>query len=331
MPRQQEREAMLMIATGHMGVGKSHTTRAMLEPYVKATGRKILIFDPNNEDVYRMFPSVHFDVFEVQKAKIREKKEVGRFITPSERNIRNLKPGQIRRIEPFTIFGDKMNHEQMQATMLAICQNMHDGLILLEDVNKYISNFEAEEIKGCFKAIRHQSQDMILHCQSLSPLRPIHYEATSVIRMHSDNFDAAKIRGRLADFYEPIKITQLIVRGEYMKGNTRFLCYLQPIAKKIKGVTYAQFCDAARQYLTSNKEAFRDTAYTVAAQNHRSAPVHADNVLAMEQWISQHEYYLPDNVRPAQPAIPPALAARNPAREKNSPDPARKNIRHAAA
>ncbi len=319
MPKQEEREAMLMIATGHMGVGKSHTTRAMLEPYVRATGRKILIFDPNNEDVYRMFPSVYFDVFDVRKAKIREKNENCRIVTPSERNIRNLKPGQIRRIEPFTIYGDKMNHEQMQATMLAICQNFHNGLILLEDVNKYISNFEAEEIKGCFKAIRHQSQDMVLHCQSLSPLRPIHYEAASVLRMHSDNFDASKLKGRLADFYEPIKITQLIVRGEYMKGNTRFHCYLQPIAKKIKGVTYAQFYGAARQYLTSNKDAFRDTAYTVAAQNRRSTPNHADNVLAMEQWIGEHLYYLPDNVRPPQPANPTA-------RENNSPAVPRKDI-----
>ncbi len=210
-----------MIATGQMGVGKSFVTNQLLSAY-ENSGRKIVIFDPNNEDIYYRYKQLHFDILEVERAKIREKREHTRIITASEKNIQHLPNICVVRIPPFTIYGDKMNASQMKLTMITLLENFRGGLLFLEDVNKYISNFQKEEVLGSFKAIRHQSQDIIMHMQSISPLRPIHFEAASVIRMHYDGFDVAKIKDRLQNNYSLLKIAQLIVEDEYLKGNIRF-------------------------------------------------------------------------------------------------------------
>jgi hypothetical protein len=183
-----------------------------------------------------------------------------------------------------------MNVTQMKLTMCVLLENFRGGLVFLEDVNKYISNFEKEEIKGAFKAIRHQSQDIIMHMQSLSPLRPIHFEAASVIRMHYDGFDVAKIKDRLGNTYALLKIAQLICESEYLNGNPRFFCYVQLKQRQIKGITREQYNKACFNFLTSHRAEFRDLAFTIAHQNGRNAPHHQDNELAMKEWVTKNSF-----------------------------------------
>jgi hypothetical protein len=283
------REAQLMIATGQMGVGKSYVTNQLLSAYEKS-GRKIVIFDPNNEDIYYRYKMLHFDILEVERAKIEERKKHIRIITQSEKNIQGLPNSCVVRIPPFTIYGDKMNTAQMKLTMIALLENFRGGLVFLEDVNKYISNFEREEIKGAFKAIRHQSQDIIMHMQSLSPLRPIHFEAASVIRMHYDGFDVAKIKDRLGNNYALLKIAQLICENEYLNGNQRFFCYVHLKKRHIKGISPAQFNMACFHFLTSHRAEFRDLAFTIAHKAGRNTPLHQDNEKAMREWVIKNSF-----------------------------------------
>jgi hypothetical protein len=291
------REPQLLIATGEMGVGKSFVTNQLLGPYQQG-GRKLLIFDPNNEESYLRYKALYFDILEIQRAKQEEKKRLTRIVTQSEKNIINLPPGCAIRIVPMTIYGDKMTAAQMKLTMITILENFRGGMVLLEDVNKYITNFEQSDVLGAFKAIRHQSQDIIMHMQSLNPLRPIHYEAASVIRLHYDGIDVAKIKTKVADHYTILKISQLIVQKEYLAGNNRFFCYVHLKAKKIKGVTFDQFATACIRYLTTHKAELRDIASEVAFRNKRSSPSHADVSAAMQEWIRQHYYFLPDEQIP---------------------------------
>jgi ABC-type oligopeptide transport system ATPase subunit len=282
-----------MIATGQMGVGKSFTTKKLLAAYEKS-GRKIIIFDPNNEDVFHRYPALHFDIMEVERAKERERKEHTRVITQSIKNIINLPDGVVVRIAPFTIYGDEMNTTQKKLTMICLLENFRGGMLLLEDVNKYISNFQKEEVLGAFKAIRHKSQDIIMHMQSISPLRPIHFEACSVIRLHYDGFDVAKIKDRLSNKYALLKIAQLIVEEAYLKGLERFFCYVHLKKNQIKGVSYEQFYTACFKFLTSHRNEFRHLAFSLAHRNGRSSPSHSDNEKAMVQWIGEHLHFVPD-------------------------------------
>ena len=142
------REAFVTIATGLMGIGKSYVSEQVIKAYAKANpNRSILIFDPNFEDTWNTFPSVHFDILEIQRAKKQEKKTGTRIITDSEKNISKLPPG-IRIIVPFTIYKERMNTEQMQLTMITICNSFRNGLVMLEDVNKYTISFEMNGAKS---------------------------------------------------------------------------------------------------------------------------------------------------------------------------------------
>ncbi len=294
----EEREAKFMIATGMMGVGKSYVTEEFLRVYYKTHKRKILIFDPNNEETYHHIPAVYFDVLDVQKARAIEKKDIGRSIqTKSEQVISSLPQGSVCRVLPFTRHGRQMSIEQKQVTMTFLCEHFRGGLLLLEDVNKYITNFEAEEIQGAFKAIRHQSQDVIMHCQSLRPLRPIHLEACQVIRMHYDGVNVSQIKDRLEGIYELLRIAQIIVENEYWKGgkkNERFHLYVHLKQQKIQGATTEQFMAACEQFLTSNKAYLNDIASEIAYRNGRQKPNYQDNLAARRSWITKYSTYLPN-------------------------------------
>jgi hypothetical protein len=285
------RETFLTIVTGMMGVGKSYTTRKILDAY-KKTGRKILIFDPNDEDTYHDIKTLYFDVLEYEKARRQEAKQGGRIITESEKAIANLPEGEVRRIVPYTKYRDKMNFEQMQLVLVAMTQNFRGGLLILEDINAYISNFESEEIKGAFKNIRHKSQDIIMHCQSLSPLRRIHFEACRRLRMHYDGFNLDLMKDRLEGNFALLKIAQLIIEHEYFEGNERFFLHVETKKKKIIGVNASQFRLAVEKYLTSNKWEFREMADRIAHNNGRQTPGYSDQRLAREEWIKLNWRYI---------------------------------------
>jgi hypothetical protein len=285
------REAQLMIAFGMMGVGKTYVTEKLFPEYVKKLNRKVLIFDPNNEDTFHRYATVYFDIEDIMQTKKREAKEQRRIITKSEQYIKDLAPGQIRRVAPFTKYGESMNMAQLKQTMKTLCENLRGGLLFLEDVNRYVTNFESEELLGAFKTIRHHSLDLIMHMQSTNPIRPILFEAATCFRMHYDGFDVDKIKPRLGNRYEILKIAQLIVEQEYRNGNNRFFLYIQNKNSKISGINKKQFTDACKKYLTANPNEFASLAMETAFKNNRHKPSFSDKEKAIHEWIQQHMHY----------------------------------------
>ncbi len=290
------RETALMIATGQMGVGKSFITEQMIPDYLSRhyQTRKILIYDINNE--FGKFKTVLFDVEEIQAAKQMERKLKRRILTPTEKRIAQLAPGQIRRVVPFTKHGYGMNTAQKRLTFEVLLEQFNNGLLHFEDINKYISSFQDDKVTGAFKAIRHNSQDIILHMQSMNPVRPLLLEAASAFRMHYDGIDlnTTKFDARFGSHAEILRLAQLVVFDEFLnQNNPRFFCYVYHKTKKLRGITAEQFERAAAKYLILHKGVIQLAALETAHANKRMKPNFNDLEKAKFQWIKQRkEMYL---------------------------------------
>ena len=116
------REALLGVAVGKKGIGKTFTTLQIIDIYVKGSSniapRRALILDVNDE-------------FENIKA-----------IKLSDVSIFSMHPKiEARRIRPFNSNGSKMTLDEIAMTLLEILETFRGGLLLIEDVNRYISDY----------------------------------------------------------------------------------------------------------------------------------------------------------------------------------------------
>lgn len=280
-----KRYAQMGIVTGMQGSGKTFQTRKQLDEYIKVhKTQSVLVFDPNNEKDYHDLYPIYWDVLEVLEAKEVERKSgyTTRIITRSEKIVGNLPPGKIYRVIPFTRFNDKMNIKQMTQTMMSLCQHYANGLLLLDDVNVYLSNFESDEVKGALKNLRHKKVDVILHLQSLNPLRRIHVETARVIRMHMDNMDIKVIKTKLGDKFPIMAISKFLLEIMYHQGNDYPYVYIHTRENKIVGdFSYKEYIQACQKFLIRNDGEL--TPFRRMANK--------DYQKSVELWINEYQYY----------------------------------------
>jgi hypothetical protein len=303
------REGMFIVASGEMGSGKTHRTEGTVEQYVKHhTQRCAVIFDPNHEERWFPYKTIYFNVLEVMEAKKKRDNGENVPLTKSEIELQKIAliggrdwKERIRRIEPFYPDGlggrKKMGQIHKRTTMISIFENVKRSLIFLDDVNSYISNFEATEVQALFTNIRHSSNDCIFHIQSVNPLRPVHYTAVSAIRMHHDRFSVNRIESKLAENYEALKIAQIIVDLEYQKKYEHrekspkwhfynsYCVVVDFNRKRIAGCSQEQFLNACQVYLKANKRVLRDIEQDLAWDAGRRTPNMDDLKAAFNIWI----------------------------------------------
>lgn len=258
----QTRETQVTIVTGAMGIGKSFQTKKLLLAYEKAhPDRNIIIFDvneeygddPENPD-WKGYGTLNFDIQEIQQAREHNRKNPGAtLVSKTERKIRRLPRGTRRRVIPKTRYNAPMSFEQKRLTLLYLLEWVSDGLILFDDVNTYLDKWEKTEVKGMFKNVRHRRVDVVLHMQSLRPLAPVHWESVRVIRYHYDGLDVRRIREKVGELYELMKLAQLIVEEEYLrKGNKYFYVYVHTKSRKLK-CSHAALSKALDVYSVTEK------------------------------------------------------------------------------
>jgi hypothetical protein len=120
----EEREPKLGVAVGRKGCGKTYQTTKMIKSYIlgnPAKGvapRRALILDVNDE----------FEEFKALKVS-----DVMRF--SAHPRI------EARRIRPFNENGQRMTINEIQDTLFKILNDFRGGLLLIEDVNRYISDY----------------------------------------------------------------------------------------------------------------------------------------------------------------------------------------------
>ena len=226
-----------MIAFGRKGAGKSYATFELIKQYIRGNlpkgvkPRRALIFDVNDE--YTGIPSisltdiVHFSIHPVIEC----------------RRIRPFKEGT----------GLKMTIDEMVTALEFILNNYRNGLLLIEDVNRYISENMPKDIYGNIATQRHNGVDLIAHVQSIGRITPKLWANTTVIRFHKQTEAIARHRSKYEEKYEYLCIAENIVNKRFMGGDKYFYLYCDILTEKVYGkFTKAEFMDAVDEYISFN-------------------------------------------------------------------------------
>ncbi len=232
------REPILMAGCGRKGVGKSHKTMEYIRDYVnKSPRRKALIFDVNNEYSDKAkFP----DISTIAIANIKE--------------YANQRRPEIRRIAPFFDDGRKMTLNDMAELLKWLVRNYYNGLLLIEDVNKYVADTMPGDLIGAICTNRHAGVDIILHYQSIGRLSPKIWQNINVLRMHKNTDSVDRHENKFPDKYECMKIAEHIINKQVKMGNIRYYLFVDFDNEKIHpmGVSKEDILEAISLYISEN-------------------------------------------------------------------------------
>jgi hypothetical protein len=231
------REPRLICVTGRKGVGKTFTTMKYLNSYVQGNpqngvpGRKVLIFDVNDE--YTSVRAIYM-------------KDVIRF---SARPV-----AEIRRIRPFFDTGEKMTLDDMATVLQWIVQNFFKGLLLIEDINKYVGDNMPGDLIGAVCTNRHTETDIILHYQSNGRITPKVWQNINVLRMHKNTDSVERHEKKFPDKYEMMLIAERIVNNRYNSGDKRYYLWVDFDDEKIHpGIPVEEIKKAITEFVMQNQ------------------------------------------------------------------------------
>jgi hypothetical protein len=224
----EKREPMVLIACGKKGVGKTVATVEMIYRYISgnpAAGvapRKALIFDVNDEFSHFWY---HGQMHTIKAIAIRD---ILRFTVHPKI--------EVRRIRPFTDDGKKMSVQDMQDTLGLILDNYRNGLLLVEDINKYTSDTIRADLVGSLATVRHIGIDLVAHYQSVGrAANPKLLGNTKVIRLHKTNDTVARHKNKFEERTEIMQIAESIVEKKFNDGDKRYYLYVDIDEGKIHG------------------------------------------------------------------------------------------------
>jgi GTPase SAR1 family protein len=232
----EEREPKLGVAVGRKGCGKTYTTKRMLQQYVQGNpekgvqARRVLILDVNDE--YEDIKALK--ISDVQKFSMHPKIE-------------------IRRIRPFYDNGTRMTINDVQETLFKILFDFRNGLLLIEDINRYISDYLPNDLVGAIVTNRHTDTDIILHFQSIGRVSPKIWQNLNWMRFHKNTDSVDKHRNKFEDKYEMFKIVELYTNKEYHEyDNQRIFVYVDIDDEKIKGADRKKLEPIIDEYISHN-------------------------------------------------------------------------------
>ena len=225
------REPKLLVAVGKKGVGKSYTTKEMMNQYAYVNPkRRVLILDVNDE---------YYDI---------------RAISIQDVALFSVHPQiEVRRIRPFLDNGKKMTLDDIASTLFIILETFRNGLLLVEDINKYISDTMPNDLVGAICTNRHIGVDIIMHYQSIGRITSKVWQNLNIIRMHKITDSVKKHKHKFEDKYEYISIAEIMINQEYEKGNKHFFVYVDVDDEKLYGsFTTAQYDNAVNIFIQNN-------------------------------------------------------------------------------
>jgi len=230
------REPKLLVAVGKKGVGKSYTTEKMIQQYVRGNPnkgvppRRVLILDVNDE--YSGYKAIRIeDVMLFSAHPMIE----------------------ARRIRPFLDDGKKMTLDDVAATLMICLDTFRNGLLLIEDVNKYISDTMPNDLVGAICTNRHIGVDIILHYQSIGRITSKVWQNVNVIRLHKFTDTVEKHKHKYEDKFEYLSIAETMINQMYEKGNKHFFLYCDIDEEKIYGgFTQVDLDNAINKFVSKN-------------------------------------------------------------------------------
>ena len=231
------REPKLGMAVGKKGIGKTYQTKLLLESYVygnpekNVKARKVLILDVNDE-------------FTDYKA-ISMKDLVKFSVMPH---------AEIRRVRPFNEdTGIRLTLNEIADCLWDILHYFRGGMLLIEDINKYVSDFLPNDLVGAICSNRHTDLDIIMHFQSIGRITTKIWQNANWLRFHKNSDSVERHKNKFPDKYELFCIAENIVNSQYFNENKYYYIYVDLDEEKIRGKITSRMRDnAIDEYLSKN-------------------------------------------------------------------------------
>lgn len=245
MSKASPRVPMITISCGETGVGKTYRNKLEIAQYLTDQsrtgwkGRKVLAFDTNDDD-YPEFETVHPD------------------------HLHRLSKPIPRRIRPFHPNGTPMDEEAKKEVVEKILRTYRDGLLVLDDINDYMTGARGQALIGALCTLRHRGLDLLFSFQSIAKIPPTLWENSTWLRLHHQVDDVTRYRKRIPK-YPLVRIAQLILDDQYervgravangqldakdAKKLSSFFLLLQTRKGIIKGCSKEAFLRAAKRYI----------------------------------------------------------------------------------
>jgi hypothetical protein len=180
---------------------------------------------------------------------------------------------EIRRIRPFLDNGKKMTLDDIASTLFIILETFRNGLLLVEDINKYISDTMPNDLVGAICTNRHIGVDIIMHYQSIGRITSKVWQNLNIIRMHKITDAVKKHKHKFEDKYEYISIAEIMINQEYEKGNKHFFVYVDVDDEKLYGsFNDSQYENAVNIFVQNNYSNF--ITPMLNARNEQGKKVH---------------------------------------------------------
>ncbi len=249
-PSELERMPLLTIVCGMKGVVKTYQGIKEIDKYVLDNpktgkkGRKVLILDFNNEDSYQKYKAV------------------------LPKYIKSLTDSRARRIPPFDENGKQYDLDKMKAVAEYVIFNYKNGLLVLEDIDKYMVGAKGKSLIGAMTTNRHSGMDIMITHQSVSKVTQTEWQNAAYVRLHHQLDDVDRIEESLPN-YPLMKIAQILVDRRYyeavrqykelnsisddeFKKRRSFFVYIDMLEHKIIGGTPDEFKSAVMEFIRQN-------------------------------------------------------------------------------
>lgn len=235
------REPAIEIVVGKKGVGKTYLTRQQIDGYVLNDsktawkGRPVLVLDTTGE--YSDFKTIAFDVEE--KNELIRAKNVIKIQLPYKYRILTIKKNR----QPYTV-------KETLIAVSTLAKYFRNGLLILEDINKYIVQHIKIDVVGLLVSVRHLGVDLILHYQAARKVPPTMWQNCNFLRMHKQIEPLDIFRDRVPNF-EIIKLAEIIVDKRYNSGDEYYCCWVAIEDSYLLNVDEDDFVKACEEYFYS--------------------------------------------------------------------------------
>lgn len=245
-----ERQPLLTVICGMKGVGKTYQGVKDIDKYVQDNnrsgkkGRKALILDFNNEESYQKYKPV------------------------LPKYIKTLTEARARRVPPFDEYGKQYDLDKMKLVAEYAIFNFKNGLLVLEDIDKYMTGAKGKSLIGAMTTNRHSGMDIMITHQSVSKVTQTEWQNAAYVRLHHQLDDVDRIEDSLPN-YPLMKIAQILVDRRYyeavrqykeigsisedeFKKRRSFFVYIDMLEHKIIGGTPDEFKSAVMEFVRQN-------------------------------------------------------------------------------
>ena len=280
-----ERDPMVMLVCGEMGVGKTYRSNLEIKHYMLDNpttgkkGRKVLAFDFNGRD----YPD---------------------FRTVSPNHLKALTKVAARRILPFNKDGSPMNDTEKKEVVEKILKHYKNGMVILDDIDSYMAGAKGQSMIGALVTVRHKGIDILLSHQSISKVTTTEWEACTWLRLHHQVDDVTRYRDRIPK-YQMVRIAQLIVDEQYdlcsqayaegrlseleYKKHKSFFVYVNMREQKVTGCSRAAFIRAAKRFI--DQEQGKAIRLLMNERDFKGNPVYKDRNAVIIKMVSDYLRY----------------------------------------